>query len=58
MDAKCANCELVANYDVSSGVVKCKSCGFKASYDKYIELMTGRIDSKASSYVEKENYKA
>ena len=55
MDAKCVRCENVAQYYVNDGEVKCPSCGFKATYDEYIELMSGKVEDKAPEYVERES---
>ena len=39
MNAKCAKCDSVAEYDIYTKVVKCSFCGFEATYDEYIGLM-------------------
>ena len=37
MDAKCPNCESIAEYNIKKEVIKCSKCNFKSSYDEYIE---------------------
>ena len=54
MNAKCAKCDSVAEYDIYTKVVKCSFCGFEATYDEYIGLMGGRVEDKTWEYVEKE----
>ena len=51
MDAKCPNCEAIAEYNIKKEVIKCSKCNFKSSYDEYIEIMKRQIEYKANDYI-------
>ncbi len=39
MDAKCPECSNIAFLDENITTVVCDHCGFKSTYDEYIEIM-------------------
>lgn len=53
MDAKCAECDMVAVLDLDSQKVKCPHCGFESEYDAYLEIMKDKAVNMAVDYVPK-----
>lgn len=51
MDARCAECDAVAEYDVDNNNVKCPSCGFVATYDEYIDMMAQKVTDMIPDYI-------
>ena len=51
MDAKCPECDGVAvlNEDVTE--VICHHCGFKAGYERYLEIMKEAALNMAADYI-------
>ena len=43
MDAKCPQCDKVAELDEEITIVKCSHCGFEAKYDDYLKIMKERV---------------
>jgi ribosomal protein L37AE/L43A len=50
IEARCPDCgkKAVVNDDMST--VTCRHCGFKASYDDYIETMKGKALTLSDQY--------
>ncbi len=42
IEAKCPTCESKALVNEEMTEVKCRSCGFTATYDNYIEIMKSK----------------
>jgi DNA-directed RNA polymerase subunit RPC12/RpoP len=42
LEAKCPQCDKKAEVDEEMIEVTCKHCGFRASYDVYVEMMKDR----------------
>ena len=42
LEAKCPECDKRAEVDEDMIEVKCKNCGFHATYDDYVEMMKDR----------------
>ena len=53
MDARCPECEGVAVLDDNITKVECPHCGFSATYDKYLAIMTDHAVNMAADYVPK-----
>ena len=51
MDAKCPECEKVAILDDEITKVNCPHCNFEADYEKYLEIMKGKVLNLASDYI-------
>ncbi len=51
MDAKCPKCSNVASLNENMTIVTCHHCGFKSTYDKYIEIMTEIATTLSYDYV-------
>lgn len=49
--ARCPNCEGDAELDENATRVVCKSCGYAADYDDYIESMKGRTQDMSADYM-------
>lgn len=50
MDAKCPQCEKVAILDDDITTVKCSHCGFKAEYEKYLEIMKEKVSDLVANF--------
>jgi Zn finger protein HypA/HybF involved in hydrogenase expression len=50
MDAKCAECDKVAELDDEVTNVKCPHCGFEAKYDDYLNLMKQKVGEIAENF--------
>lgn len=53
MDARCPQCENVANLNIETSIVKCSKCSFEADYDTYIEIMKDQAINMAADYIPK-----
>ena len=51
MDAKCPECDQVANTDTELTKVKCSHCNFESTYDEYIEIMKDKAVNMAADYI-------
>ena len=56
MDARCPECDKVANLDDEMKNVKCPHCNFEADYDTYIEIMKDHAVNMAADYIPKRPY--
>jgi len=53
MDARCPECQQVAELDDEIKTVKCSHCSFEADYESYIEIMKEQAVNMASDYIPK-----
>lgn len=51
MDARCPKCDRRAQLDDEVTRVVCPHCGFEASYDEYLQMMTDKAVNMASDYI-------
>ena len=51
MEARCPECEKVADLDLESFLVKCPHCTYESDYDKYLEIMTDQAVNMAADYI-------
>ncbi len=51
MEARCPECEKVADLDLESFMVKCPHCKYESDYDKYLEIMTDQAVNMAADYI-------
>ena len=49
--ARCPECDGDAELDDDATHILCKKCGYRSSYDIYIESMKARAQGMASDYV-------
>lgn len=49
--ARCPECDGDAELDDNATRVSCKSCGYTAAYDDYIESMKWRAQDMSSDYI-------
>lgn len=50
MDAKCINCNNIADYDIDKNIIICKICNTTINYEKYIEMMTEKAQNLADNF--------
>jgi endogenous inhibitor of DNA gyrase (YacG/DUF329 family) len=50
LEAKCPQCSKKAEVNDEMTSVKCKYCGFYATYDEYIEIMKGKATEISSNF--------
>ena len=50
LEAKCPECRKKAEVNYEMSEVRCKHCGFLATYDDYIEMMKGKATDLADNY--------
>ena len=50
LEAKCPECRQKAEVNDEMSEVRCKHCGFSATYDDYIELMKGKAEAFADNF--------
>ena len=50
MDARCANCNNKANFDIETNKIKCEKCGMEIDYDDYIEQMKEKAVTLADNF--------
>lgn len=50
LEAKCPECRKKAKVNDEMSEVRCKHCGFLATYDDYIEMMKGKASDLADNY--------
>ena len=51
MDARCPECENVAQVNDEQTKVTCPHCKFEASYDEYLEIMKDQALNMAADYI-------
>ena len=51
MDARCPECENVAQVNDEQTKVSCPHCKFEASYDEYLEIMKDQALNMAADYI-------
>ena len=51
MDARCPECEQVAQTDDDLTKVICPHCNFESTYDEYIEIMKDQAINMAADYI-------
>lgn len=50
LEARCPECKRKAEVSDDMSTVTCKSCGFAAAYDDYIEIMKGKALTLADEF--------
>ena len=51
VDAKCPECDGVAVLDEDVTEVRCHHCGFRAGYERYLEIMREAALNMAADYI-------
>ena len=51
MDARCPECENVAQVNDEQTQVTCPHCKFETSYDEYLEIMKDQALNMAADYI-------
>ena len=51
MDARCPECEDVAQVNDEQTKVTCSHCKFEATYDEYLEIMKGQALNMAADCI-------
>ena len=49
-EARCPSCNQKAEVNDEMTEVKCRHCGFVATYDEYIEIMKGKAIGMADNF--------
>ena len=55
MDAKCPRCAAKGDFDTSTQVFSCSSCGTTLSFEAYVQEFASINDEKSLDYVGKGN---
>ena len=50
VEARCPTCNQKAEVNDEMTEVKCRHCGFVATYDEYIEIMKGKAIDMADNF--------